>query len=122
MNTLRYYLLSTVTAPKTVASRKTIWIKRDKLIKKLNSTTDSEKPLERQGKDPTSHICISHLGKVSHYIHIGRNPETAGRNDALNLKKKKSERQKTVSILNKGREKSQHCPAEDWGQGIKFPT
>lgn len=64
-----------------MASRKTIWIMLDVLFKKLNSSTDSKKPPWRQRKDPTLQICISHLGNVSHHIHIGTNPETAGRKE-----------------------------------------
>lgn len=113
MNILRRDLLSTETAPKTLWPAGKPFESGEMLIRKLNSMTDSKKPLERQGKYPTFHICISHLGNVYHYINIGRNPEIAGRKETLNLKKKKSERQETVYILNKGREKCRHCPAED---------
>lgn len=92
MNILRRDLLRTETAPKTLWPAGKPFESGEMLIRKLNSMTDSKKPLERQGKDPTFHICISHLGNVYHYINIGRNPEIAGRKATLNLKKVKDRR------------------------------
>lgn len=45
-----------------------------------------------------------------------------GRKEALNWEGGGGERGGTVSMLNKGREKGQHCPAEGCAWGVTFPT